>query len=370
MKRILSFATIMVALFSTLTACGTSTEVKEEVSSTSVSSASVAATPSPTPTPEPVPAYTPDWQIEPYLEAAHIVGIPEDLMTMNQQYVFSHLAIQVQEGGGWQFLNFKTGEIFPDTALEHHFFGTVEGKLPFFDWVTYPEDAEELNMIAQVSTQQGIGLAYEGAGAWNIYPPVWFDGQWLSMGTDPEGLIAFDNEWNVLEFPDPVNMVLYIEPGNTNWADPSTLDYPVNGSVIWYRVTGSSDRLYNGVFLVNSSGERIDDVMYEDGQPYREGVAALKLNGKWGYVDAAGVPFTEFCYEPMISADSFSMEPTAAYCANEGFIPVKKDGLCGVIDTQGREVVPLMFEDITSVYQGAVWAKQDGKWGLLNLPTA
>lgn len=365
MKRIVSFIAIMAAFCSVLTACGTSAEVKEEVSSTSVSSAPAAAAPSPTPTPELVPAYTPDWQIEPYLEAAHIVGLPEDLMTMNQQHVFSHLAIQVQEGGGWQFLNFKTGEIFPDTALEHHFFGTVEGKLPFFDWVMNPYDTEQQNMVTQLSEQQGISLAYEGAGAWEIYPPIWFDEQWTDTESSPLILKKYDSAYLSQALANPVNVVLYIEPGNPDW-EPA-LDDPY--AIMYYMGDGTS-KIYDGAFLVNSSGERIDDVMYEDGQPYREGVAALKLNGKWGYVDAAGVPFTEFCYEPMISANSFSMEPTVAYCANEGFIPVKKDGLCGVIDTQGREVVPLMFEDITSVYRGAVWAKQDGKWGLLNLPTA
>lgn len=48
MKRIVSFIAIMAAFCSVLTACGTSAEVKEEVSSTSVSSAPAAAAPTTT----------------------------------------------------------------------------------------------------------------------------------------------------------------------------------------------------------------------------------------------------------------------------------------------------------------------------------
>lgn len=370
MKQIvysLYFLTISVFLAAALTACGAATEIIEDVSIESVPSAAAVTTPAPTPTAEPVAAYTPDWQIEPYLEAARIVGLPENINDLNQQIIFSHLAIQIKENGGWQFLNFKTGEVFPDTVAQPHFFATLGGELPFFYWVPDPYDAVQQKMVEQISAQQGIDLAYEGAGTFHSNPPVWFDNQWLSLGVYPNGLAKFDNEWNPLEFPAPLNVVLYIEPNSPDW-QATSVDAQ-NSDVLWYYIGNGSGKYYDGVFLVDSNGDRIDDVLYEDGQPYREGVAALKLNGKWGYVDAAGFPITEFCYEPMISADSFSMEPTVAYCANEGFIPVKKNGLCGVIDTQGQEVVPLIFEDITSVYQGAVWAKQDGKWGLLKLPT-
>ena len=72
------------------------------------------------PSPDPA-AYAPDWRVEPYLEAAQIVGLPEDTAELNQQMVFSHLGIQQEEGGGWQFLNFETGSIFPDAKSSSGF---------------------------------------------------------------------------------------------------------------------------------------------------------------------------------------------------------------------------------------------------------
>lgn len=310
-------------------------------------------------------AYTPHWEKEPYLNAARIVGLPESTAPRNQQAVFSHLAIQQQAGGGWQFLNARTGEIFPDKAVEPHFFATLGGELPLFPWVPDPYDEEAVAWLDQLSQQQGIGMAYLGSGAPSVNPPVWMDGQWLSMGAQLSGLRTFDAQYNPLVFPDPVNVALYVAPDNPNWRRATGSGDP---GLVWYYVGDGTVRDYDGVLLVDDTGQPLDDRRYEDGQPYREGVAAVRQDGKWGYLDAEGKPITDFCYEPMISADAFSREPSAACSANEGLIPVRRDGLCGLIDTSGREVVPLIFEDITSVYDGMAWAKQGGLWGLLRVP--
>ncbi len=50
-----------------------------------------------------------------------------------------------------------------------------------------------------------------------------------------------------------------------------------------------------------------------------------------------------------------------------GYLPVCKDGKWGLIDVNGNEVLTCQFEDITSVYDGKAWAKQNGKWGVIEL---
>ena len=49
------------------------------------------------------------------------------------------------------------------------------------------------------------------------------------------------------------------------------------------------------------------------------------------------------------------------------YLPVCKDGKWGLIDVNGNEVLTCQFEDITSVYDGKAWAKQNGKWGVIEL---
>lgn len=360
-KRKCRFFCIAAAMATLLTACRLPVPPASETTAPeSVAPEQTAPTPSAT-----AAAYTPEWLWEPYLEAARIVGLPENGRELNQQEIFSHLAIQVEEGGGWQFLNAETGRIFPDTPAEPHFFATIGGELPLFPWVPDPEAEGLEEELAQLSQQEGIGIAYEGAGAYHFYPPVWIDGEWLSMGYLMDGLTSFDPQWNPLEFPDPVSVALYIAPDNPDWqrGDPIA-----NPEIRWQYVGDNTNKPYDAAILVDSGGRQINDQFYEDGRPYREGVAALEQNGKWGYLDTNGQPISDFCYEPMLPGDCFSMEATVPYSANEGMIPVKKDGLCGLIDTQGREVIPLQFEDITSVYHGTVWAKQNGKWGVLKVP--
>ncbi len=50
-----------------------------------------------------------------------------------------------------------------------------------------------------------------------------------------------------------------------------------------------------------------------------------------------------------------------------GYLPVCKGGKWGLIDVNGKEVLKCRFEDITSVYDGKAWAKENGKWGVIKL---
>lgn len=49
------------------------------------------------------------------------------------------------------------------------------------------------------------------------------------------------------------------------------------------------------------------------------------------------------------------------------YLAVCRDGKWGLIDVNGNEVVECCFDDISSVYDGKAWAKQNGKWGVIEL---
>lgn len=49
------------------------------------------------------------------------------------------------------------------------------------------------------------------------------------------------------------------------------------------------------------------------------------------------------------------------------YLAVCRDGKWGLIDVNGNEVVECCFDDISSVYDGRAWAKQNGKWGVIEL---
>ena len=50
-----------------------------------------------------------------------------------------------------------------------------------------------------------------------------------------------------------------------------------------------------------------------------------------------------------------------------GYLTVCRNGKWGLIDVNGNEVVECCFDDISSVYGCRAWAKQNGKWGVIEL---
>ena len=134
--------------------------------------------------------------------------------------------------------------------------------------------------------------------------------------------------------------------------------------------------------IVGSEGIILDCV-YEDG--YMTGFkgekyCVLKKNGKWGYYTVNGEQLTEHLYESFpghMQGDYFStwitdMEYTdhiMPYYPTEGYIAIRTQEGCGYIDVKGKEIYPVgTFEDVCPVHGGKAWAKQDGLWGVLDLP--
>ncbi len=71
---------------------------------------------------------------------------------------------------------------------------------------------------------------------------------------------------------------------------------------------------------------------YEDAKDCAEGMAAVKLNGKWGYIDKTGQEVVPCKYD---DAGDF----------NQGLARVERDDKWGYIDQTGREVVPCKYDD-------------------------
>ena len=84
---------------------------------------------------------------------------------------------------------------------------------------------------------------------------------------------------------------------------------------------------------------------------FSEGLASVKLNGKWGAIDRSGNEIVPIKYD---NVWSFS----------EGLASVKLNGSWGVIDKYGNEVVPIEYDEIWSFSEGLASVKLNGSWGL------
>lgn len=105
-----------------------------------------------------------------------------------------------------------------------------------------------------------------------------------------------------------------------------------------------------------------------------DGLAKVVLNGKLGFINKKGEEIIPCIYEQIvyIYSDDFknksNADDTAAFATyfSEGLACVKKDGKWGFINMKGEEVIPFEFDDANYFSEGLAPVKKDGIWGLVD----
>lgn len=103
------------------------------------------------------------------------------------------------------------------------------------------------------------------------------------------------------------------------------------------------------VGFIDKTGALAIPCIYEDASIRfsKDGICAVKKDGKWGYIGRDGSEVIPFEYDN-------------AYGAGDGLASVVKDGKCGLVDYRNRSIVPLEYDDISSGEGGTVYAIKDG----------
>ena len=102
-----------------------------------------------------------------------------------------------------------------------------------------------------------------------------------------------------------------------------------------------------------STAAHIDEV-FEDARPFADGWAAVKKNGKWGFIDTSGNLMIDYQFD---DARSFSGHLAA----------VKVGELWGYVSLRGEIVIEPSFCDAKSFYKGSAPVKTEDGWRFLNL---
>lgn len=150
-------------------------------------------------------------------------------------------------------------------------------------------------------------------------------------------------------------------------------------------VKDKTDRYY----LINKTGKQVNSKTWEEIGIFSDGLALVKDNSKWGYIDAQGnkVIDTKFDIASGFTKgaavvklnDKFFLinkkgEPInntkyeAAGTPDNGTFPVQKDKLIGLIDSKGNTIIDFKqtYASLLYMSEDRVWASKDGKWGLLD----
>lgn len=128
-------------------------------------------------------------------------------------------------------------------------------------------------------------------------------------------------------------------------------------------------------FAVFSDGQLKTDFIFDACGGFSDGIAAVKKDGKWGYVNSDGQTVIPFEYDS--SWDHCKSDGVAGYqggyrdacyAASSGYVNLYKNNLWELRNTKGDLLIPSgQFEKILPVYQNKCWVKKDGKWGVIEI---
>ena len=100
-------------------------------------------------------------------------------------------------------------------------------------------------------------------------------------------------------------------------------------------------------------GKVVISFKYDDVWDFSEGLVAVELNGKWGFIDKSGNEVVPLKYD---WAGSFS----------EGLAPVGLSGMWGYINKSGKLVLPLKYDWAGSFSEGLAPVELSGMRGYIN----
>lgn len=158
---------------------------------------------------------------------------------------------------------------------------------------------------------------------------------------------------------------------------PVQIAFPIQQSSEKYNVLPLGDRKWmdslESKYAVYCEGVLSTDFIYDECGSESSGLLAVKKDGKWGYVDQTGEVIIPIEYDASwndyyaLYSDN-SLMKDYCYAASEGFVPLVKNDVWEMRDTEGELVInPGEFEQICPVYDGKCWVKKDGKWGVIKV---
>ncbi len=162
----------------------------------------------------------------------------------------------------------------------------------------------------------------------------------------------------------------FADYGEFSVADFSTYDFTVPDYLTAIDITNFDESgmlLETRQGLATGDGNLILDTIYTSVTPVYNNIWQVEnTNGMYSFFNAVENEFiTDFVLEPMWNYDNPLFMSAGIF--NEGYTPIRINGMVGFIDENGNEIIAPQFENATFVYQGAAWVQQDGLWGQIAL---
>ena len=150
-------------------------------------------------------------------------------------------------------------------------------------------------------------------------------------------------------------------------AIPSTKDTPkevkeVDYTPLFTRYKSTAGK-YGYIGVVNTKDSLKAVVIpptYDGAWKFNEGLAAVKLNGKYGYINKLGQEIVPLKYDAYTNGLAFRES------FSEGMAPVRLNEKFGYVNKQGQEITPIKYEYAANFCEGLAQIKLNGKYGYIN----
>lgn len=116
------------------------------------------------------------------------------------------------------------------------------------------------------------------------------------------------------------------------------------------------DGLYG--FINGTTFEEIVPIQADLITCFKDGIASMKINNEWILIDSLGQAYTKDRYKNTKLLDN-------------GYAQVEKDGKYGVIDENGKYVVPIIYDEMKFIvnheHSYFIGVKKNGKYGIITI---
>ena len=105
--------------------------------------------------------------------------------------------------------------------------------------------------------------------------------------------------------------------------------------------------------FIDKTGKEVIPIKYDNAWGFSEGLANVRLNNKWGFIDKTGKEVIPIKYDD-------------AESPSEGLAKVKLNDKYGFIDKTGKEVIPIKYDYVADFSEGLAQVKLNNKWFYIN----
>ena len=147
-------------------------------------------------------------------------------------------------------------------------------------------------------------------------------------------------------------------------------EYDIYAVVMDYFIIGDE---MSGVQLVRKGGKPVINQKFEDIRSISDDDVnqfVVKKDGKWGFYDKDGMPVTSMIFDDYSPINLFIELNGEEYAIrslfNNGMMILDKDDKMGCIDTNGKVVIPFVYEGLAFTSKGNLLVKKDGKIGAID----